>query len=173
MNEEDVAWIFTARVINEFGDYLVNGNIQVPNDPINTQYKDVQYWDTLPGNNIAPYDPYFGMTVPEAQAVKYQEIDEYSSLLIDEANANPYVGKTTRPDKNKAKVSTRINHSSNGKPKNDTDKDRDDVLADYSDNVMDSNDSASDIVEALSGVTPIMELDVPSMVSWPTRNPPV
>ena len=169
----NIEWIFTVRVSTEFGDYMVNGDIQVPNDPNNTQYKEVQYWDTLPGNSIAPYDPYFGMTVPEAQAVKYQEIDEYSEGLIDGANANPYIGKTTRPNKNKAKVSTRINHSSNGKPKNDLDKDRDDVLADYSDDVMDSNDSAGDIVEALSGVTPIMELDVPSMVSWPTWIPPV
>lgn len=110
--------------------------------------------------------------VQHAKDYQYEEIGEHSEGLIDEANANPYQGKITTPAKNKTKVNNRINHSSNGKPKNDTDKDRDDALANHTDDIMDADDSARDIIEDMDDAQAIYDMDIPSIVPWPTWNPP-
>lgn len=172
MNEEDVAWINYVRIVDVLGNYLVNGTISVPNDPKNVQYNEVQFWATLPGNVIDTYYQYYGMTVEEARTSKYLEIDTYNNDLMDIANSNPYVGNHTRSNKNRARVNNRNNSAANPSTPPGLQKNRDKALIEYSDSVLDANDLASDQVEALSGVTPIMELDVPTMVTWPVWSAP-
>lgn len=135
--------------------------------PVKSNDKYDQQWAIEP-LSPAQIDVY----VQQSQEYQYDEISEYSEGLIDEANANPYQGKITTAAKNKTKVNNRINHSSNGKPKNDTDKDRDDELADHVDDIMDADDSARDIIEDMDDAQAIYDMDIPSIVPWPTWNPP-
>lgn len=129
-------------------------------------YYDV--WQISPLDQVA-----IDSNIETAKVYKYSEIALYSDSLIDDANTNPYVGKVTSANTNKHRVSSRVNHSSNGKPKSDLDKDRDDVLADYTDSVMDSDDSARDVVEALSDAQAIYDIDVSIVVTWPAWSAPI
>ena len=133
---------------------------------VSNQYHQVWVIDPLSPGIIA-------VNVQQAKDDRYDDVMLYSDDLISEANANPYQGKVTDPRKNKIKVGNRINKSSNGKPKNDTDKDRDDVLADYTDDVMDADDSARDIIEDMDDAAAIYALDISAIVPWPLWNPPV
>ena len=172
MNEDDVAWINTVRIVNELGNYIVNEIATVPNDPNNAQYQQVQYWATLPGNVIEPYDPYYGMTVDTAKSTKYVEIDNYNNDLMDIANANPYVNFETRPGKNRVRVNNRNNSAANPNTPPGLSKQRDKAMIDYSDAVLDSNDEATEIVDDLDDVSLIMGLEIPLMVVWPQWFPP-
>jgi len=171
MNEDDVVWINTVRINTPTGDMIVNESIYVPNDPGNIQYLEVMFWDTLPGNTITPYDPYYGMSVEQAQEIKYGEMDAYNQGLMDIANANPYAGNSTRPFKNRSRVNNRNNTAAGGNPPGQV-KQRDKALVEYSDEVLDANDAATVIVEGMSDVTQIMALEIAIIVAWPIWFPP-
>ena len=168
---DEIDWINNVRY-DETGDYIVNGDIYVPNDPLNAQAQQVVYWDEQPGNDITPYDPYYGWTFTQAQEVKLTEIDEYDKSLLDVANANPHKLFFTRAGKNRMRVSNRNNSAANPGTPPGIQKNRDKALIEYSDATLDANDLATGIVEGLTSVSAIMALDVPTMVNWPVWDPP-
>jgi len=110
--------------------------------------------------------------IQAAKDVKYDQSELYAEQLVNEANATPYVGKTTSAIKNKRKVNARMNRATNGKPKVDQDKDRDDALADHTDDIADAQDIADDVIEASNDARAIYAMDVTSIVTWPTWTPP-
>ena len=171
MSEENIEWINTVR-FDEDQNYIVNTDLKVPNDVNNAQGQQVHFWDLQSGNDIDPYDPYFGWTFTQAQEVKLTEIDEYDKSLLDVANANPHKLFFTRADKNRARVSNRNNSAANPSTPPGIQKNRDKALIDYSDATLDANDLATGIVEGLTSVSVIMALDVSTMVNWPEWEPP-
>lgn len=143
--------------------YNVYTEYVVEVDPINY----IQQWEI---RNLSVEE--VNDNIIRAKNTKYDESQQYADSLVDEANATPYVGSKTTAKKNKRKLNARINHSSNGKPKKDIDKDRDDVLADYSDDVYDAQDSTDDVIEDMDDAEAIYALDIPTVVNWPSWSAP-
>lgn len=142
-------------------DIYTEGLAELP--PVNYQ----QVWSVFPLDQQT-----IDENIASAKVSKYSESDQYAGLRIDEANADPFIGSKTTSNKNKRKVNARMNHATNGKPKSDQDKDRDDELADYTDSVVDAQDNADDVIEDSNDAQAIYAMDVETIVTWPTWNPP-
>lgn len=136
--------------------------------PIKVGERYNQVWEVQALNQIK-----IDEQIEKAKEFKYTESITYAETLIDAANTKPYVGKVTSARGNKHRVSTRINHSSNGIAKSVLDADRDDALADYTDSIMDADDLARDSIEAGNNAQTIYDIDVSVLVAWPVWVAPI
>jgi len=181
MPEYNISWIDTVTH-SANGGYLVNGHVNVPNNPNNRQYKEVQEWDTVPGNIISTYDPHRGVTVEEAHERKYTEIDVYAENLILGAHANPIEGVFVNGRRYMAKVTARRSYRADvasggvppGPPTTPPGKpavDYDIYLSEYSNLVSSDQNAILDTVATLTNVNTIMNFNVAAQV-WPVWVPP-
>ena len=133
--------------------------------------------DDIVAGVISEYDAYFGWDETQAYEAKESEIDSYGENLITDAYSNPIQGVTENPTRYRKKVGRRKSNKADkiaGEiPLDSAEKDEsksDEKLSEYETKITADQDKATTNLHKLSGVSTIMNFDVPGQ-NWNVWTP--
>ena len=140
---------------------------------------DVQEWIDA-GNTITPFAEFYGWTLPQAQAAKTRESEQYAADLIHAANAHPQQGLNVDPDLHRRRADARRKDKADkqaGELALDEDEKNqakvDQKMSEYEGKCWAASDKAIKEIDKGDDVAEVMALEIPTITTWPVWEPPL